>query len=223
MMRYVLLSILLPAAALLVVGCEKGNSTKLKEAAKTPLEFDPTEQYDLPHWWTNGDELLYLNETGYYALYPGTNRYASPQERGRWGRQNYAALWLEPYEAIQGERARASIRKIDDDLVLQYRALDPMLGVDGPPPVIEDRLIGRWRGPSGSLQLRDNMRYVFSPRPDLPQQPAALAGHEGRWQVTDGALVLRPDSPGVPPSRMQIIDTGGKVVIEAETGTLERE
>ena len=223
-MRYApLLAVALaPALALLVAGCEKPNTEKLKEAARTPLDFDPTETYDTPRWWTNGDELLFLDETGYYALYEGTNRYTQPSERGRWGQQNYAALWMEPYEEFPGTRIRASIRKIDDEFVLGLRSLDPMLSVEGPPLVIEDRLIGRWSGSLGSLELEADLRYVLRPRRELPQEPATLAGQGGKWKVSKRFLLLRPDSPGVPPSRLLIRDEDEIIILEAPAGSLVR-
>lgn len=216
-MRLAFLVIVCPVLA---VSCGPKDDPALVEAAKTPLAFDPTEQYEMPVWWSNGQELLYLDQTGYYELYSNLNRYQPPRERGLWGRQNFAALWLEPYEQLQTERVRVPIRKVNDDFVLDLDSVEPMLAVKGPPTVLEDRLIGRWFGSTGTLQLGSDLRYVFQPQRELPPEPATLAGQSGHWLVNDQTLELRPDSPGVESSRLIIRDVDDAIVLESAVGVL---
>jgi len=105
----------------------------------------PTDDYELPQWWTNNEQLLHLHASGAYALYDGTNRYHRPIERGRWAQPGYAALWLEPYAELPREAARASISKSGPLFRLSYRSFAPMVGLEAPPAVLEDRLIGSWQ------------------------------------------------------------------------------
>src|SRR5262245_19414436 len=100
-MRVMMLAnvVLLIALSGMLASC-KSKQEKVREAEQLtpmPLEFDPTEKYELAHWWSNGQQLLRLDDNAAYAVYPDANRYARPIERGRWGQVSYAVLWLEPY------------------------------------------------------------------------------------------------------------------------------
>ncbi len=210
------------AVVMLLSGCASGDRKQREAAAAVPLSFDPTDKYQTPSWWTNGQELLHLDADGGYRLYPGTNRYARPEETGRWWQQSYAALWLEPYAQYGSPRTRCSIRKIDEDFVLEVRALEPMLGISLPPPRVEDRLIGSWSGPMGVLKLDGDLRYILSPRLG-PSAPAAVASQDGRWLVEAETIVLRPDSPSIDPRYLSIAEEDGTLVLETEDGRLTRQ
>lgn len=208
--------------AMMLSGCASGERQKREAKAAVPLAFDPTEKYQTPRWWTNGQELLHLGADGGYELYPGTNRYARPSETGRWWQQSYAALWLEPYAQYSSPRTRCSIRKIDQDFVLEVRSLEPMLGIEVPPPVVEDRLIGSWRGPIGVLKLAGDLRYILSPQAGT-SAPAAVASQDGRWIVEAKTIVLRPDSPSIEPRYLSIAEEDGTLVLETDDGRMTRQ
>ncbi len=208
---------------MMLSGCASGDRRAREAKAAVPLAFDPTEKYQTPQWWTNGQELLYLDSDGGSELYPGTNRYSRPTETGRWWQQSYAALWLEPYAQYASPRTRCSIRKIDQDYVLVVRSLEPMLGIGVPPAVVEDRLIGSWSGPIGVLKLDGDLRYVLSPRAGTSSAPAAVASQDGRWLVEAKTIVLRPDSPSIEPRYLSIAEEEGALVLETEDGRMTRQ
>ncbi|MHC4416287.1 MAG: hypothetical protein ACYS0G_13485 [Planctomycetota bacterium] len=203
-------------------GCSTETKEEPEPLVSVPLEFDPTEPYALSVWWTNGDELLYLGADGSYALYEGANRYRAPAERGRWWRQSYAALWLEPYARLRRETTRAAIRKIGNELALDIALLERMTALDRPPEVLEDRLIGDWRGAAGRLRLDADLRYVYSPRPERSPTPARLAGHEGAWRVSGNAVWLQPDSPTAKPLVMTVGESNETLVLESAEGAFQR-
>jgi hypothetical protein len=206
-----------------VSGCASKKEAPPPPAVSTPLEFDPTHDYELPSWWTNGEYLLHLDADGGYALYEGVNRYQRPTQRGHWWQQSYAALWLEPYAERAPGRLRSSIRNVDDAYVLNVPDLDPMIGIEAPPPVLEDRLFGGWSGSFGTLLLNRNLRYVFSPGGARPDQPAAVAGHDGVWRVEDDAVILQPDSRGMPAVLVHVRIDDDTIVLETAEGPLARQ
>lgn len=212
----------LAAALVLVVpvGC-KSNEKVEPAMVSTPLALDPTHEVVLAEWWTNGDQLLHLGDDGAYALFEGINRYRDPQERGQWSRINYAAVRLEPYAELPTKPARVSLTRVGGDVVLNVRDLDPMFPLEGAPVVIEDRLIGRWRGTLGTLWLGADMRYRFSPQADM-ETPASIAAQQGAWSVEGAAILLRPDSLGQAPSRVRIAGGDEIVVLEMADGRLSR-
>ncbi len=58
---------------LLVAACESQEKQEPPPAVSTPLELDPTQDYELPAWWSNGEQLLHLGEADTYALYVSVN------------------------------------------------------------------------------------------------------------------------------------------------------
>lgn len=217
-MRYGFVVVLVP----LLAGCTSTEQQEAQPVVAVPLELDPTDQYELASWWANGEQLLYLAESGFYALYEGTNRYRTPVERGKWWQLSYAALSLEPYAELRQPPTRVAIRKIAGERTLKVHELRPMLALDGPPQVLEDRLIGRWSGGLGTLRLDRDTRYVFSPRRALEGAAARLAAHRGTWRVAGDALRLQPDSPSMEPIELAVQDGDEAIVLTSPDGELRR-
>ena len=216
-MRYVSLVLVL------LIGCESQKQAPEAELViSTPLPFDPTEKYELAAWWSNDEQLLHLDRTGFYRLYEGTNRYRGTAERGRWWQHSYAALWLEPYSEQPQEPTRVSIRKSDDGFTIELRDLETMRALNEPPAVLEDRLIGTWRGAFGRLTLGRDSRYVYSPSPPPQATPAVVAGHQGDWRIQDKMLLLLPDSPAMEPIALSVSATNESAVLRSSAGLLQR-
>lgn len=206
----------------LATGCASSAKKDKQDplAVSTPLPLDPTHNYEIAEWWSNGKQLLQLSESGVYRLYGGINRYHTPVERGQWTRRNYAAIWIEPYAELPREPARVAIRLVGDELELDVRDLQPMTALDAPPDVIEDQLVGGWTGDPGTLVLTDNLRYSFARSDPRSSGPAKLATEEGGWRVQDDFLLLQPDSRGMPATvvRVHVADDG--MYLEAKDGHL---
>jgi hypothetical protein len=181
-------------AMLLLAGC--AATPDAEEAPPPPppqpLELDPTDEIDLSQWWSNGRELLQLAPDGRYALHPSQNRHRQPADRGRWMRDSYAVLWLEPYGTRQPLRRRVAIVRRQGELTLEVDRLDPMVAIDRPPWVQEDDLFGRWESTIGVLHLDLDMRYFFAPSPMVLERPWLPVGHSGRWRVAGQAVLLEP-------------------------------
>ncbi len=161
-----------------------------------PLDFDPTDEYELSRWWSNGRQLLRLDESGSYTIYPATNRYHALQERGRWHQPSYAYLVFQPYRRGTTDSRRISLDKINGQIAIILPGREPMFGIEQPPKVLEDRLIGAWSGPDGELSLTADQRYVFTPADEDGEPPLVrLSRHRGSWAIQGEVLVLQPDSP----------------------------
>jgi hypothetical protein len=205
---------------LFVAACESQEKQEPPPVAGIPLELDPTQDFELAAWWTNGEQLLHLGEADSYALYETINRYRKPAQRGRWSQLSYAAIRLEPYAQRSQDATRGSIRRVGRRLTLDLPAMEPMLGLEGPPLVIEDRLLGRWTAEFGTLRLDDDLRYVYTLNPDRARAPAAVTKHGGGWHVADDAVILRPDSAGVAPMMVRIHESNGVIRLESPDGQL---
>lgn len=190
----------------------------------TASRFDPTEAPALAEWWSNERQLLNLRPNGAYRLYEGLNRYRPPSEQGRWWRQTYATMWVQPYDVLTHQSTRVAIQKHDGEFQIAFRELAPMSPLDGPPPVVEDQLMGCWFGAGGSLTLDHGMRYRFvaPPAADV-QSPAALAGQQGRWTVERDYLILSPDSAAVNQIVVRIEDEDGRLFLESDAGPMHQE
>lgn len=219
-MRYALMAALLVLTA--IAGCASKDKTQEPVAISSPLEFDPTEEYDLPKWWSNGKELLHLGEKGEYRRYAHNNRYHRPVERGRWSQLSYAALWLEPYTQGTLKAARATIGKENRLLVLKYRRLAPMIERELPPSVLEDRLIGGWRGAGGILRLGADLRYSLSLPPPQGARPATLGSQEGAWLLEGDTILLAPDSAALPPTTVRVRDEDDTITLEISGAKMVR-
>lgn len=168
------------------------------------LNPDPESPPIVEGWWTNGERLIELAEDGAYRIWTGENRHRTPIERGRWSRQHYAALWLQPYTMRKEARTRVAIGAVGDAPTLQIRDWKPMRRLDGPPPAPEDLFIGLWVGPGGSLDLQPTMRYHYAaPRQAVESRPVAISSHRGVWFVEEGRVVLQPDSPAIAVVRLE--------------------
>ncbi|MHC4220695.1 MAG: hypothetical protein ACYSU7_19835, partial [Planctomycetota bacterium] len=170
---------------LLLAGCGSKSKRQPDPVVASPLKLDPTKAYELPSWWTNGDQLLHLGDAGTYTLYEGINRYRPPAQRGQWWQRNYAAITLEPYAEPSRQTIRGSIRLVDQALVLELPGLELMMGFDSPPLVAEDRLLGPWTAEFGSLRLGADRRYFYSVNPAPTRSPAEVGSHGGAWHVED--------------------------------------
>lgn len=218
------LLILTGAILLAIPGCAPNDPPPEALAAPGPLPFDPTEQHTLAEWWTDGEQLLQLGPNGVFARHDGLDRYHAPAERGRWSRQSYAALWLEPYTRKGDPRRRLSITKIDGHIRLDPGAgAAPMWALPGPPESMEDRLLGRWAGPAGRLRLDSTLRYELRLPADRPAQAAEVSGYTGTWRVAEDILWLRPDSPLAAPMQFDILSGAGEIVLAATGGRLFRD
>lgn len=223
-MRRTLLLVLVEMAALLAAGCAPTGPGQEAIEEPKPLPFDPTEQYTLARWWTDGRGLLDLAPDGAFTRYDSMDRYHEPIERGRWWQQSYAALWLEPYAELQSPRRRVSIIKIDGQIRLECGATVPLWSLPGAPEAIEDRLLGSWSGEPGRLRLLGNMRYDLRVRPqDGPPAAAAIAGHSGTWRVVGEVLTLRPDSPAAAPMELEVWQGAGEIILASSAGRLLRD
>ena len=209
-------------ALLLLLGCVTTEDLMPPVVIATPLDPDPTDRIELAEWWTNGRQMIHLEEAGTYARFNSTNRYHDPAEHGKWWQQSYAVLWLEPYRERRREVNRVGITKIDGKLALTVGKLEPMHPLEGPPPVPEDRLVGRWQGSFGTLRLGTDRRYTFSPPTPLPDQPATLAGHAGIWRLADGAVLLQPEAPNIQPIRLRARRDADDLVLATAVGPLRR-
>ena len=155
-------------ALLLLLGCVTTEDLMPPVVIATPLDPDPTDQIELAEWWTNGRQMIQLEEAGTYAQFNSTNRYREPAEHGKWWQQSYAVLWLEPYRERRPEVRRVGITKIDGKLALP--------GADrrytfSPPAPLPDRPASL-AGHAGIWRLADGPVLL---QPDAPNiQPIRL-------------------------------------------------
>lgn len=191
---------------LTTLGCQRSTRNEAEfVAADNPLPFDPTDRTELAEWWFNGEQLLQLRADHSYLLFADGNRYAAPIERGRWARESFAAIFIEPYTVRGAQRERIVIDKREGVLVLQARSLPLFHSLAVPPEVIEDRLLGTWSARGGSLVLNATGRYRLLRGADTGS-PARLAGHEGAWRLEGMTLRLQPDAPGINPLAFEVIE-----------------
>ncbi|MHC5114423.1 MAG: hypothetical protein ACYTGP_08360 [Planctomycetota bacterium] len=163
----------------------------------TPMSIDPMDPQDLSGWWTDGAEMLRLDADGSYARYATTNRYVPPVERGQWTHDRYFEVHLTPYDARVRERTRIGLAMQRGTLTMRTPDGAELRWLPGPPPMPEDRLVGRWSALAGELDLREDGRYVWT-LPELPQAAVIIVGHEGRWRLDGDRLLLDPDAPTMP-------------------------
>ena len=206
----------------LLLGCESTEDLMPPLVVHTPLALDPMEDYELGQWWTNGREMLRLDETGFYALYGEMNRYRPPGQRGKWWQQSYAVLWLEPYEALRTEWIRVQISKIDDRLALTIPKHEPMFVLERPPMVMEDNLLGQWTSEKGTLFISGTLRYTLTPARVEIDERAMIAGHRGTWRLADDRLLLTPDPPNMGPFEFQLEGEDDELRLRGAAATFRR-
>jgi hypothetical protein len=194
--------------------------------ADTRLRIDPEAPEPVEGYWTNGAQLLELTPEGMYRLFSTQNRFEKPLEVGRWVRQNYATLWLEPYSARKEARTRIVLSKEGSSTQVTVRKFAPMVRVDTPPLVEEDFVIGLWLGAGGTLELKPSMRYRYVvPAKSGEDRPVVIASHQGSWRLKDGRVELTPDSPSIARSLFEPTrDDAGRpyMRLRGVEGTLDR-
>ncbi len=215
-MRCVFLSVVLLA----FLGCES-EQIEPAPVVSTPLELDPTEQIELTGWWSNGEQMLRLQQDGSYWRYASANRYHAAAEHGKWWQHSYAALWLAPYQQLVRPPTRVAITKIDGRLALRLNDLEPLLALEARPAAPEDKLVGWWEGTFGELRLGHDGRYAYSP-PAPGDQPASVAGHLGSWRLGDEVVWLQPDAPNLERIRLRTVGRGDRLRLRADEGELQR-
>ena len=209
----------------LLAGCEMTPEEEAAFLYPPPpgdlLTHDPTEAFEIGQWWTNGSELLRLDEDASFLLYDSLNRYHDPQEHGRWSKQSYAVMWLEPYGLLPRERVRVRITRTDGELTLEIPKLKPMFAIEGAPAAIEDGLIGRWSGTQGEIHLAGDLRYTYSPEAMDGSGLSGGAGHKGRWQLSDNTLQLLPDVLGLGTFEFELVTVETGLVLASPRGDYE--
>jgi hypothetical protein len=218
--RLPVFALVILGCACLLAGCKSPEEKYPPPPLVTPaLNLDPTQQVELASWWTNGEQLLHLQESHAYVLREGSNRYSKPIERGRWDQLSYAVVRMQPYGQRQSEAQRVSITRFDDgQLALILPKRKPMRPLDGPPPVPEDRLIGEWVGKAGSLTLDSKLQYTFAPVSDSAGDPVRLAGHQGTWSLSGEVITLVPKTPGTKAMKLTMKSAGDDVTLTSADG-----
>jgi hypothetical protein len=222
-MRALNLLPLVMLVAILPFGCEAPPEEEPAPPPITRLPLDPTDRYEITRWWANGEQLLRLDESGAYALYPSMNRYNEPVQRGRWSKRSYAMLRLEPYERFEREWIRVGVTRIDDRIALNMLGKPPMFAVDEPPTVHEDRLLGTWSGERGTLSLWADGSYHYSAAKAATDDPVVIAGHDGTWSLDDERIVLDPTPPMMSTIELWIEASDGSTILAGPGGVYERE
>lgn len=171
----------------------------------TPLPVDPSDNIVIGPWWSNGRQLLNLRADGGYSIYDNNNRYARPMDRGRWGRQNFATLWLMPYTTRESQRIRAQVVREDSRFGLSVPEFKTMFPLESPPSVMEDQLVGQWQGTQGTLTLHGNLTYVFAPADGATAAGGTpVVGHNGKWRLAGDRITLSPTTPSVPQQSLSV-------------------
>lgn len=171
----------------------------------TPLPVDPSDAITIGPWWSDGQHLLNLRADGGYSIYDHNNRYSRPIDRGRWGRQNYATLWLLPYTGLEPQRVRVQVVKADHRFGLSVPSYKTMFALAAPPAVMEDQLLGAWRNDSGVLTLKADLTYVFAPNAAATTAAGTpVVGHNGKWKLAGERITLLPTTPSVPQQSLQV-------------------
>jgi hypothetical protein len=222
-MRHLLFLTILTLAGTMVTGCESPPEEIPAPPPITKLQLDPTDEYEIGRWWSNGQQLLRLDTSGSYALYPGMNRYAAPVERGRWSQQSYAMLRLEPYERFEREWIRVAVTRLEGRIALTMLDKPAMFDSGEPPVVREDRLVGRWQGELGAVELRSDGSYHYSASRAAVTGPIVIAGHDGRWLLEGDRVMLNPTPPAMTPIDLWIEASEGRTILAGPGGVYERE
>lgn len=186
----------------LLAACESEPETFANPAMVTPisptLPLDPTQEIELSRWWTNGEELLRLDEEGSFGLYPSLNRYDTPELRGVWSQPTFASVALEPYDRLGSERIRCQLERRQEGgpLSLDVPNRATFRPIDQPPRVPEDDLVGRWADDVGVLVLWSDGTYRYSATKSASaDQAAPVSGHPGQWKLANAHLLLSPLPP----------------------------
>jgi len=208
---------------LLVAGCESPEQLVPEPVAHTPLELDPTQPVEIIGWWSSDTQLLHVKRNSGYIVYPGRNRYDEPAQRGQWWKQSYATIWFEPYTEFDVQPYRGRLIRQDDEIMLRMGDQPAMRRLEAPPIVMEDHLFGTWRGNAGVLALRNDQRYRFTPTADAVDEPVSIAGHAGAWSHENGQVVLTPDAPNLPTTRLGIVNNNAGRALEGMNSSFTKQ
>ena len=156
------------------------------------LQMNPEKPREIVGWWVGRDGLIEIARDGRYRHWPTIDRFAPPEEYGRWHRENHAVFWLEAYTIPKVSRRRAALWLRNDALMTDLtRDEHPFQWRKTPPSIPAEDLIGVWEGPGGTLELTTDRRYQWT-APDT-DHPAMIAGQRGLWSLgPDGRFVLSP-------------------------------
>jgi len=133
---------LLFALCALSAGCASADPNERHDVlapSAPPMELDPESPVELPRWFANDTHTIEFDSSGHYRLYKGSNRSATPIERGRWIRINYASISLEPYAVgPAAQPVRASLFKQGETLGLNVPKHEPLFALAGPPLAVKE-------------------------------------------------------------------------------------
>ena len=111
------------AAILTIVAATACKSSK-KASPPPPrvqLAIDPDNPPEVEGWWSNGREIACVHHSGLYVILPYPDPEAAPVEYGRWSRDSYAFIWLEPYNSPEYEKVRADQQRAMAKVALASR------------------------------------------------------------------------------------------------------
>ena len=201
------------SALILAAGCRNPDTLLPPPIVPTPLALDPMDEWNVDLWWSNGEQLIRFDETGAYTLFPTMNRYHDPVQRGRWVKDSYARVMLEPYQAHRMERIRVGVDRLDGRIAMMLPDRTPFFAIAGPPIMPEDGLLGGWSGERYELRLTGDRRFRLVHRMSDEGDPLLLKGNEGRWTLRGSELVLVPQAVGIDPITLSVhADDDGPVL-----------
>jgi hypothetical protein len=123
-------ALVLSLAALLGVasGCSSQKRTDGPDDSppRIKLPVDPDNPPEVVGWWSNGREIACIDQSGLYVILPYPDPGVLPVQYGRWTRDSYAFIWLEPYNTRTYKRSRASLDQTTGTLTLAFPSIDPM-------------------------------------------------------------------------------------------------
>lgn len=209
-------------SAVSFAGCSSQEETEELTVVSEPLELDPTQKISYVGWWSNGRELLRLDEVESYVLWPSQNVYQKPIERGRWRQASYAEVWIEPYFQPNPVQTRVGATKTEGLLQLNIDGYAPFTRIDRAPAAVEDAILGLWAGEHGTLRLDPDLTCEFvHTRP--AEAPVAITRYRGTWRLDGLRLLVAPDAPSIASSRYTLTTSSGAVTaLEGASGTLTR-
>ena len=98
------------------------------------------------------------------------------------------------------------LRRHEGEILLDLPNEPPMVKLDEPPGVLEDRLIGTWTGADGALELDPSLGFVLRRSAE-----STAAGCRGRWWL-DGTTVRLEPIANVPPAWSLDVHTDGSAM-----------
>lgn len=195
------------------IGQDQKPSAPAIIPADSKLDIDPTETISIIGWWTNGEEIMLIKQDGAFNWWGQPNRFRPPSKIGRWDRQNYRTIWLEPYvdrknPGVMPPRIRAPMRRTDGKIFIDAGLALNMLHVDVAPVAPEDFYVGMWSGPGGTLSLATNGRYDLEATPVSTNGPELLsrASHQGTWSFDGQYIRLLSDGSAQNPVICAVVD-----------------